>query len=356
MRQAWTATRDFLIAMFAPRADPYEGADLATSRRVTGALLGLSTLLALAFFPIDPPSDAIGWAGWIVAGALVVSAVLGVRRIADRARPLSFEALLGVAYAGVVGTALLQWLAGPTSPYRLLLVLWLGAGAVHPPRRAFAHLAALIAALAAPLAYEGYDSAVAADIAAEALLIFAIGLVLSTYLFHVRRQRAGLEAGAEVARRLARVDPLTGLGNRRAFDEALTIEIARSEREREPLSVGLVDLDSLKRINDRLGHLEGDRCLRETARAMERTLRSTDLCFRWGGDEFAVVLPATDRATADRVLARMERDIGRVGVDVDGEGLTLTFGLAELAPGATPEDLLTMADLALMEQKTEKRR
>jgi diguanylate cyclase (GGDEF)-like protein len=76
----------------------------------------------------------------------------------------------------------------------------------------------------------------------------------------------GLQAGAEVARRLARSDALTGLGNRRALDETPTAEAARSARQGTPLAVGLVDLDGLRRINDRFGHVEGDHCLQQAAR------------------------------------------------------------------------------------------
>jgi two-component system, sensor histidine kinase LadS len=262
-----------------------------------------------------------------------------------------------VAYAGVAGVAALNWLAGgDSSAYEDLFVLWLGAGAVHPPRRAFVHLAVLIGFLSLPLLYEGTGSDAVTDWAAEVLLLLAIGSVLISYLFYVRRQRAGLRTGADVARRLARSDPLTGLGNRRALDDTLVGEAARSARQGGPLAVALVDLDGLRRINDRFGHIEGDRCLREAARAMEASVRGSDMCFRWGGDEFVVVLPGTDRSGAEGVLARMAVSVGRVCAREDDLGLTLSYGVAELAPGGTPEELLTTADLALLEQKTEKRR
>jgi diguanylate cyclase (GGDEF)-like protein len=192
--------------------------------------------------------------------------------------------------------------------------------------------------------------------AAEALILVAIGLLLTAYQAGSRRQRVGLEAGAEVARRLARVDELTGLGNRRAFDEALTVEITRAAREPEPLSVGLVDVDNLRRINDRYGHLAGDRCLGEVARAIERSVRGSDRCFRWGGDEFAVVMPGANRGKAVQVLGRVSESVGQACEAPDGQGIELTWGAAALETGATAEDLLAAADLALLERKTEKRR
>ncbi len=330
---------EMVRAMLAPSPRPYEGADPTVSRRATAALLALSALLAVAYFPLDHPTDAIGGAGWALAACVVAASVAVVVWIA-RARP-GFDALLVVAYAGLAQVAALEWLAGNDSPYRLLFVLWVGAGAVHPPRRALTHLAVLVAVLA----LLGGDTA---DVVGEALLVVAIGIVLISYLFHVRRQRAGLE----VERRLARKDALTGVGNKRAFDETLTVEVARAEREGAPLSIGLMDVDDLKRINDRFGHLEGDQCLRQAARLLESTLRGQDRCFRWGGDEFAIVLPGTDREGALGVLSRVAARISRDGP----RSLEVSYGAAEHAPGTSADDLLALADVSLLERKTERRR
>jgi len=336
-------------------SDRYGGADLATSRRFQAGLLGLCGLLTLAFLPFEPVDDQIGDAGWPIAAGLGLLAVAGAVAL-SRGRP-SFDDLLVVAYAGIAGIAGLNYLAGGgSSAYEDLYVLWLGTGAAHPPRRALVHLATMVAALALPLLYEGASAEIASDMAAEALILVAIGVLLTAYQAGVRRQRMGLEAGAEVARRLARVDELTGLGNRRAFDEALTVEIAQAGRDGRPLSVGLVDVDNLKRINDRHGHLEGDRCLGEVARAIERSLRGSDRCFRWGGDEFAVVMAGTDRQAAESVLDRMAVAVDQACEAPDGRGIHLTWGAAALEPGSSAEDLLAAADVALLERKTEKRR
>lgn len=335
--------------------DAYGGADLATSRRFQAGLLGLCGLLALAFLPVEQVDEQIGDAGWAIAVAIGLLAIGGAAAM-SRGQP-SFDDLLVVAYAGIAGIALLNYLAGGgSSAYEDLYVLWLGAGAAHPPRRALAHLAVMVGALALPLVYEGTTADVVEDMVAEALILIAIGVLLTAYQAGVRRQRAGLEAGAEVARRLARVDELTGLGNRRAFDEALTFELVQAGRDRRPLSVGLVDIDNLARINDRAGHLEGDRCLAEVARAMERSVRGSDRCFRWGGDEFAVVMPGTDREAAEGVLGRMADEVGQVCEAADGRAIQLTWGAAQLEPGSSAEDLLAAADVALLERKTEKRR
>jgi diguanylate cyclase (GGDEF)-like protein len=335
--------------------DPYAGADLTTSRRFQAGLLGLCGLLTLSFLPFEPVDEEIGSAGWAIAAGLgilaLATAVLILRR-----QP-SYDDLLVIAYSGIAGIALLNYLAGGgSSAYEDLYVLWLGTGAPHPPRRALPHLATMVAALALPLAYEGTDSETVGDMAAEALILVVLGALLTAYQARIRRQRAGLEAGAEVERRLARVDELTGLGNRRAFDEAITVQSVRASRERVPLSVGLVDVDNLRRINDDYGHLEGDKSLRDVARTLERSVRADDRCFRWGGDEFVVVMPGTELDAAGRVLDRLAEVVGETCKAPDGRSLGLTWGAARLESGGTAEDLLAAADLALLERKTEQRR
>ena len=347
--------QEVVRGLFRTGEDPYEGASLEASRRIVAAVLGLTSLLTVAFLPVEPVNEQIGWAGWSIAGGLVGASLAGTV-LMIRASP-SFNDLLGVAYAGIAGIAVLNWLAaGGSSAYEDLYVLWLGAASVHPPRRAFAVLAAMLALLALPLIYEGTDAELVGDMVGEALLLVVVGLILIAYQQFVRRERAGLQAGAEVARRLAGVDALTGLGNRRAFDEALTAEAAGSARDQRPLSIGLLDVIGLKRINDRFGHLEGDRCLRDIARTVESSIRSSDRCFRWGGDEFVVMLPGSDRGTAEEVLRRMTANVTETCKAPDGSGLALTFATAEMAAGAGPEEVLAAADVALLERKTEQRR
>jgi diguanylate cyclase (GGDEF)-like protein len=345
----------FLRGMFDRRPDPYAGAELVTSRRIMTALLALNGLLVLVFLPLEPVDEQIGSVGWLIAAGIIAAAIVGAVLMVRRSP--SFDDLLVVAYVGVAAIAALNWLAGGgSSAYEDLYVLWLGAAAPHPPRRAFTLLGLMLGALALPFAYEPVDSEMVGDMVAEGMLLIGFGSILFSYLHLVRQQRLGLRAGAEVARRLASVDVLTGLGNRRAFDDSLTVEAARAARDKAPLSIALVDIDSLKRINDVYGHLEGDRCLGEVARVMESSVRNTDRCFRWGGDEFVVVLPGSAREAADDVLRRMAENVRRSCAQPDGRGVEISWGTAELVPGTSPEDVLAAADVALLEQKTEKRR
>ena len=104
---------------------------------------------------------------------------------------------------------------------------------------------------------------------------------------------------------MARTDPLTGVLNRRAFTEAATIEVARSERYNRSLSLAYMDIDDFKKVNDTGGHEEGDRLLREVAETLRRNLRAVDIVSRYGGDEFVLLLPETDDQAADMVLDKL---------------------------------------------------
>ena len=197
---------------------------------------------------------------------------------------------------------------------------------MHPPRRSVPVVLAAALALWIPYIVDGGSGALAGRLAAQSVLVIVVGFVLGAILFDVRSQRLT----AERTGRLARMDALTGLGNRLAFDESLgDRDRPRPRRDGSALSIGIADLDDLKGINDRFGHLEGDRCIREAARAIELSVRMTDRCFRWGGDEFVIVLPGTDRALAEEVLGRMAMAVAAVCETEDRRPVTLTYGSAE---------------------------
>jgi diguanylate cyclase len=118
------------------------------------------------------------------------------------------------------------------------------------------------------------------------------------------REIEALSEQVRVLARLARTDPLTGLANRRGWDEQLARELARARRSGEALSVALLDLDDFEAFNDAHGHQAGDRLLLEAAAAWNGQLRDVDILCRWSGDEFAVLLPACSRAQAAEVIAR----------------------------------------------------
>ena len=150
-------------------------------------------------------------------------------------------------------------------------------------------------------------------------------------------------------RDLAVRDPLTGLANYRQLMVALEAEIRRSQRTQRPFAVLLLDVDGLKRINDRHGHLVGSRALCRLAEVLHMSCRAVDTAARYGGDEFALVLPETDDAAAGYVAARVAE---RLKQDVDNPRITASFGVA-LFPrdGTTAEAMLSGADRALYAMK-----
>jgi len=154
---------------------------------------------------------------------------------------------------------------------------------------------------------------------------------------------------------LATRDPLTGLLNRRAFMERFELEMTRAIRYRKPISIGMVDLDHFKQINDVRGHHAGDRVLSELARIWLESARSSDIIARYGGEEFSVVLPETAPDGALESLERLRARLEAHPFEVDGHTfhVTLSAGLAGITPGAkaTCEELLRSADRALYDAK-----
>jgi diguanylate cyclase (GGDEF)-like protein/PAS domain S-box-containing protein len=162
-------------------------------------------------------------------------------------------------------------------------------------------------------------------------------------------------AMARELERLARTDPLTSLGNRRAFDEHLEVEVLRAARSNEPLSLLLCDVDHFKRYNDRYGHQQGDACLVRVGEALEGVIRRpADLAARYGGEEFALVLPGTSRegaaSRAERVRAAV-RELGIVHEASDRGVVTVSVGVATVMGAWTSAELIALADKALYEAK-----
>lgn len=150
----------------------------------------------------------------------------------------------------------------------------------------------------------------------------------------------------QALQQLAVTDALTGLANRRRFDETLAREISRAERYQRPLAVLLIDVNNFKHYNDRYGHLEGDRILRGVADLLQANLRSSDLAARYGGDEFVVVLLEADAGVAEQVAGKL----GEAALAL-GAGVSLSIGRATLQPGLAAAALLEAADQDMYQRK-----
>jgi diguanylate cyclase (GGDEF)-like protein len=153
---------------------------------------------------------------------------------------------------------------------------------------------------------------------------------------------------AERARRLALTDPLTGLRNRRAFEESLTV----AYEQQRPFSVIYIDLDGFKGVNDRLGHDAGDKALQHAAGAFLRAVRAIDTAARLGGDEFALLLPSADGASAERIAQRALDELRAVTRDhPEWSGLSASFGIATRRDAGSASALLDRADQAMYSAK-----
>lgn len=148
-------------------------------------------------------------------------------------------------------------------------------------------------------------------------------------------------------------DSLTGIANRRLLVERLKAEVERSERQQHSFSVAMMDIDYFKLVNDQYGHEVGDTALIEITRVMEAEVREYDLCGRWGGEEFLILLPETDVATAAGVIERMRDNIRTLAIRVGEQTLSLTIsaGLAQHARGESYSETIKRADTALLAAK-----
>ena len=160
----------------------------------------------------------------------------------------------------------------------------------------------------------------------------------------------------DIVQRQAITDDLTGLVNRRRFIEALEAEIERARRFGSALTIVLADLDNFKQVNDAFGHHGGDIVLRAFADLISSHVRDVDVSGRIGGEEFAILLPETDSVGAEQVAERMRRSLNAVSIPIsDDQSIQVasSFGIAELAPNQSGDDLLRAADAALYRAKGE---
>ncbi len=207
-------------------------------------------------------------------------------------------------------------------------------------------------------------------IGAAAALISAIFILFANRLVRQIRIRDALDHRLRMyseeleehnvgLRVLAHTDKLTGLANRRRFDELLELELKRAQRGRTPISLLLLDLDHFKQFNDSYGHLAGDACLQRAASVLSgQVARAGDVAARYGGEEFAVIMPNTDQAGAFAVAERIRAGIQALRIPhrhSPAQVVTASFGVATLQPGGdgpvTAGDIIECADRHLYSAK-----
>jgi diguanylate cyclase (GGDEF)-like protein len=190
---------------------------------------------------------------------------------------------------------------------------------------------------------ERYDLALAA--AGSAMLALLVLAAITALSANARADKATAEL-----QRMATTDALTGLWNRRHLLERLEAETARSRRNGRPLCLAILDVDHFKRVNDKHGHPAGDEVLRVLARLFRDALRGSDVVGRMGGEEFAILMPETDRAQARLVCERLREMVARQRIPLPcggGIAVTLSTGIALMAGREPSDKLISRADAAL---------
>ena len=246
----------------------------------------------------------------------------------------------------------------PEDPLRMMLffpgigVIFLMLGA----HAAWAATAVAVAAFCTAVA-GGYIATTATGVSTFIISLFLTGLFFNTFRVQAVRALETIAAQNEALSAAARRDPLTSLPNLRAFRDAVEAETTAPDGS-GPLAIAFVDVDFFKAINDRYGHAEGDAVLVAVAGALRDALRAGDTAARIGGEEFAVLLPATDIATAVAVAEQLRAAVQKTAVTIAGEivRVTVSVGVApSRPPHATVDAVLRAADLAMYVAKAQGR-
>jgi diguanylate cyclase (GGDEF)-like protein len=279
----------------------------------------------------------------IAAGALTV--VIGVVALRARKR-LPGWGVSGMAYAYLIVVVLLRAAGGPSGVAAMVLlpVFWLGLCGTR--RQLWGLLIAVALVFVVPLTLVGGHEYPASAWRAGIIFITLsaiVGTTVQALMTHVRGQERERNSLLTQLDDLAHTDELTGLANRRAWQSELDRGLARSRRTSEPLSVAVVDIDGFKAVNDLHGHPGGDSLLTRVAHDWAEVLRPDDVLARIGGDEFAVLIPASTGAEAEAVTERLRARMPRP--------YSCSIGLATW-DGIEPSDsLMGRADTALYDAK-----
>ncbi|MDY0205343.1 MAG: GGDEF domain-containing protein [Pseudomonas sp.] len=176
---------------------------------------------------------------------------------------------------------------------------------------------------------------------------------LAEHSKHMEQEAQQLSTKLEEQRKQALLDPLTGLANRTAWNERSELEYARIQRNNNTLLLGIIDIDFFKRINDNYGHLAGDKVLRIIANELKKRLRKTDFIARFGGEEYALLLPDTPLEQGAKLLDTLRLAIEACPFHFKGEPVTITFsaGIGKIAAEESMDDAFERVDQALYAAK-----
>lgn len=266
--------------------------------------------------------------------------------------------------ASIVGSAVYAWVSGRTRVaawFNVVMAMigclaiamlfgrpglyWMYAGVLGTflvlRHREAAIVTAVALATLATLPGRAFESRV--DMATFLVSASVVGLFAFIFAYRAEQLRSQLQV-------LASRDPLTGAGNRRCMEEELPLAIAMARRERRPCGLAILDLDHFKQINDRYGHAIGDQVLIDFVRLVRAATRKVDRLFRYGGEEFVLLLPGADTAGLQVILQNLQVHLAQ-SLQLRGEGITTSIGAATLRPDEPWEAWLDRADSALYRAK-----
>ncbi len=357
-----------LFLMLAVRERTYLG--YAAFLAATVLYVGLRYNILTPLFPDVVQSVPPAARAQLAVALVALSGIWFVRRFLRTQRDdrLADRSLVGVMVAALLSMPASIWLAGVVSfaimaVYAVAAVAAIVWAAVRAMRRGFdpagylllgwsVFALAVLLYLAMLLGWLPYAtwlmiSLPVGSLAEALLLAFALG----NRIRHKQREEAVLAQERDRYRFLSEQDGLTGLYNRRALDRRLDHAIATSLRTGDPLSLIVLDADWFKDYNDRYGHLAGDDALRCLARVMRANVRDGDGCFRYGGEEFVILLPGQGLAQATVVAERIREAYRGNSASELGPGGTVSLGLAQFREGDSANTLLARGDAALYHAK-----
>jgi diguanylate cyclase (GGDEF)-like protein len=263
--------------------------------------------------------------------------LLEVRRSADKLpRPL----VVVLATCLVLFLGLIDLLTGPEISFSIFYVFPILAATWLGGRQAgifTSVVSALIWLSADLLAGQTYSSPL---VACWNMLVRLAFFLVNTFLLSELQARLRRETSS------ARIDPLTGIANRRQFYELAQLQIARTDRHGEPFTIAYIDIDGFKAVNDQLGHASGDELLSLAANSIQANLRALDVVARMGGDEFAILLTRTEQRSAEEALLRLRSLLSGLARDRQWP-VTFSIGAATFirSPASIDEMIRTADDL-----------
>lgn len=342
--------------------------DLQTSRvRARGVLLataGLATALVVMLGTSIIGLTNLSFEDWILAAAATAAVQLVLYLIAARGWDARITFDPHYLYLPFLGALLLLCTYMYLAPELRLMVLlgWFVALLFMAGLGGFRSVAALSAlmmggyyGIAVLLHHEGYPLSLGSE-AAITGSVFLVSIYAGIVFERLRAERREMHELRRRLSELALTDSLTGLPNRRRFEEVLQSELDRACRYSGRCTVGMVDVDFFKHYNDAVGHLAGDAVLRELADVMRREIRLHDMVARYGGEEFALIMINAGKREARPVLERLLHEVQEHPFrhrDIQPLGrITVSAGLASVPEdGTTADELLRKADAALYRAK-----